>query len=175
MKKILGIITALALIVITVGSAPTVMAQCAWSGQCINNRVCVCVNETPDGRCIGFDTSETTCTGDFNFGQLDAPPGVAEYNTAAGATADQPAIIYFLSRMIRLAAIVGGVWVLINVIIAAFFYITGSGDAGAHAKVRNLLTASLVGLILIVSFYTMGAIIGLVFFGDATFILNPQL
>lgn len=131
--------------------------------------------QSPGPSSPGPSSPEPEELGEFGLGILDEPPGVVKYNTAAGATADQPAIIYFLSRMIRLAAVLGGVWVVINIIIAAFFYITGSGDAGAHTKVRNLLTSSLVGLILIVGFYTMGAIIGLIFFGDATFILNPQL
>ncbi len=119
------------------------------------------------------DRNDAGC--EFGIGQIESPPGTDVYNQAAGVSEGETAIIFFISRLIGIATVIGGIWVVINVLLAAFFYITGSGDPGTHTKVRNLLTSSLVGLILIVSFYTLGGIIGLVFFGDASYILNPTI
>ncbi len=110
-----------------------------------------------------------------NLGHIFPPPGVNQYQTEAGLPHNQPALIFFLSRMIRLITVVAGLWVIVNVVVAAFHYISGSGSAEAHAKVRNLLTMSVVGLLLIIASYTIGGILGLIFFGDATYILNPTV
>ncbi len=110
-----------------------------------------------------------------NLGHIFPPPGVNQYQAEAGLTHDQPALIFFLSRMIRLITVVVGLWVIVNITIAAFHYISGSGSAEAHAKVRNLLTMSVAGLLLIIASYTIGGILGLIFFGDATYILNPTI
>ena len=77
---------------------------------------------------------------------------------------------YFLIRAVSLVA---GVWSLGNVMFAGFTYITGKGDTAAHQKVRDYITMSAIGLMLIVASYTVGGILGLVFFGDASFLLNP--
>lgn len=112
-------------------------------------------------------------TDDFGIGTIDEPPGVAAYNQAANVGEDESALLFFVSRMIRAVAIGAGLWTLVNVGMAAFTYITGQGNANSHEKVRNLLTYSAIGMILIVSAYTIGGILGLIFFGDAAFLLNP--
>ena len=95
------------------------------------------------------------------------------YNQAAGVGADETALLFFVTRMIRAVSLVAGVWSLGNVMFAGFTYITGKGDTAAHQKVRDYITMSDIGLMLIVASYTVGGILGLVFFGDASFLLNP--
>ena len=68
-----------------------------------------------------------------------------------------------------------GLYVLYNFISAGYLYITGSGDTGSHAKVKEKLTWSVVGLAVIVLSYTIVGIIGLVFYGNAGFILSPEI
>ncbi|MDQ5950947.1 MAG: hypothetical protein QG639_224 [Patescibacteria group bacterium] len=113
---------------------------------------------------------------DLGIGTIDTPPGVAEYQAAAEAeTGADIGIIYFISNLIKIFAVVAGIWTLFNVILAGYIYITGSGDAGAHQKVQTQVTNSIIGLVLIVLSFTFGGLIGLIFFGDATFILSPRL
>lgn len=105
------------------------------------------------------------------FGTLNPPTGVAEYNATAGGIG----IILFASNMIRLATVVAGIWVLFNIISAGFIYISSSGNAQAHQQVRDKITMSVLGLIVIVSAFLIAGLLGLIFFGNAAYFLNPVL
>lgn len=107
------------------------------------------------------------------FGTIDVPEGVAKYNTAAGEGGI--GLIVFISTLIRIATILAGVWVMFNFILAGWTYITSNGEAKTHADVAQKLTFSVVGLVLIVGAYTLAALIGLILFGNASYILNPTL
>lgn len=108
------------------------------------------------------------------FGQMSPPPGVATFDTAAGGP-DAIGIVYFASNLLQVATIIAGVFVLFQLIMAGYTYITASGDSGAHNKVKDRVTMSFLGLALIVASYTIAGLIGLLFFSDASFILNPKL
>lgn len=105
------------------------------------------------------------------FGTIDAPPGVSSYDKGAGGFG----LTLFISNLIKLATIAAGLWTLLNIVLAGYEYITGSGDSGAHQKVRQKITMSIIGLAIIVFSYTLMAIIGLIFFGDAGYILSPTV
>lgn len=106
------------------------------------------------------------------FGQVSPPPGVAAYNTASGGDIG---IWVFVGTLLRVGTVIAGLWVLLNIFLAGFQYITAGGDSGAHNKVKDRITNSVIGLALIVGSYTIAGIIGLLFFGDALFILNPTI
>ncbi len=120
-------------------------------------------NEGPSGVTNSNDSSV--------FGEIKPPPGVDQYNIAA----DGIGLILFVSRVIRLLTVVAGIYVLFNVILAGYIYISSSGDSSAHQKVRDQLTFSIIGLLIIVGSYTIAGIVGLILFGDATFIINPTI
>lgn len=105
-------------------------------------------------------------------GKLIAPPGVEQY---IQKSSDDIALIFFLSNMIRVFTIVAGVFVVFNVILAAFFFLNSSGDASAYEKARIQVTQSIIGLLIIIMSYTLTGIVGLVFFGDAAIFLNPKI
>ncbi len=107
------------------------------------------------------------------FGEVTAPQGVAQYNDAAGASGI--GLILFISNMIKFGAVIAGIWVLFNFITAGYEYITSAGDTGAHKKVQEKLTTSVIGLVLIVTAYTIAGLLGLIIFGDASYILNPKI
>lgn len=109
------------------------------------------------------------------FGEIEAPAGVAELNTQAGETSNNIGLLIFVSNMIKVASIVAGIWVLFNFIFAGFTYISASGDSSAYAKIGEKLALSATGLLLIVAAYTIAGILGLLIFGDATYIINPQI
>jgi len=113
----------------------------------------------------------TLATADTVFGSVSPPPGVADYDDAAGGIG----LIPFFSNLIRIITIAGGIFVMINILYAGWIYISSSGDASAHEKVANTVTYSVIGLAIIVFSYSAAAIAGMIFFGDATFILNPTI
>lgn len=99
------------------------------------------------------------------FGQVAPPPGVAQY-ASIGA---------FITVIIRLITIVAGVWSLFNLIFAGFKYITAAGDVKSIDTAWQSIYMSMIGLIIIVSAFAIAAIVGGLFFGDATFIISPNL
>lgn len=106
------------------------------------------------------------------FGGVEAPPGVAKYNALAGGDIG---LVLFVSNVIRIITIAGGIMVMINIIMAGWIYITSQGDSSAHQKVIDTILFSVLGLAIIVASYAAAAIAGLIFFGDATYILNPYI
>ncbi len=109
------------------------------------------------------------------IGTINIPPGSDRWQAKAQAEGYNIGLIYFVSNMITLFTVVMGVWVIFNIILAGFVLFQASGDAGAFEKVRNQVTQSVIGLMLIVIAYTATGVIGLIFFGDAGIFLNPQI
>lgn len=104
------------------------------------------------------------------FGTIDKPPGVDRFGSDG-----ENGILIFISNLLQLATVIAGLWVLLNFILAGFEYISSQGDSGAHAKVREKITNSVIGLVIIAVSYTLVAVIGLILFGDAAYFLNPTL
>src|SRR5258708_24724100 len=110
------------------------------------------------------------------FGQVSPPPGVDQFNKAAGVGGVSGiGIILFISNLIKLATIIAGIWVLFNFITAGYIYITSGGDSAANNKVKDQLTSSVLGLIVIVGAYTVIALISYFLFHDPGYILNPSI
>ena len=80
--------------------------------------------------------SNTIAAADSVFGEVEAPPGVAAYDAAAGVIG----LVLFFSNLIRIITIAGGVFVMVNILYAGWIYISSSGDAGAHKKVADTVT-----------------------------------
>ncbi len=104
------------------------------------------------------------------FGTITKPPGVNRFGSNG-----EIGILVFLSNLLQLGTVIAGLWVLLNFILAGFEYISSQGDSGAHAKVREKITNSVIGLIIIAVAYTLVAVIGLILFGEAGYFLNPTL
>lgn len=81
----------------------------------------------------------------------------------------------FLSDMIVLITIVGGIWFLINILIGGFTLITSNGDSKKMAEFGTRLSMMIVGLILMVGAPLIAALIGFMVFGDTMALLNPTL
>jgi hypothetical protein len=107
------------------------------------------------------------------IGGIDAPPGVDIIS--ARPEAGEIGIFLFFSNLTLGIIILGGIWTFANIVLAAYAYITGGGNPDSHTKVRDRLSMSLIGLLLMVGAYTLTGLIGLIFFGDASYILNPTL
>ena len=124
---------------------------------------------------FNFVSPVLAAPGDELFGQIEAPQGVAQFNEQAGEGANNIGLLIFISNLIKFASVVAGIWVLFNFITAGFTYVTASGDKGAYDKIGSKLTLSVTGLVLIVGAYTIAGILGLIIFGDPTYIINPDI
>jgi len=167
MKKY--ILTIILVLVFLLGfSKKTIFAEVTCEGTCYKNSSCEAIGLQPaPGTCL--NSTSVCCT---TFGVIKPPPGVAEFNTQAEGGIG---IIIFFSNLIKLIAVVAGLWTMLNFILAGFTYITSADNPSAIEKIGSKLTLSVVGLGIIVASYTIAAIIGLLLFGDATFIINPQI
>lgn len=114
--------------------------------------------------------SPASGSGSSVFGTIQPPKGVDKYGGL-----EQGGLILFASNGIRLATTVAGVWVMLNFILAGWKYITESDSSKAASEASTMMTNSMIGLAIIVGSYTLAAIAGLVFFGDASYILNPKI
>jgi hypothetical protein len=172
MRKVFALILSLFLFLLVL-SPSVVLAQ---TGSC-SNLVCPTgSSRSPLG--VGNNTCECVpnATGgddvDGVFGTIQPPAGVAQYDASAGS--GQTGLIVFLSNIIRIGTVVAGIWAMANFILAGWSYVTSSGDPKAHTDAMAKITFSVVGIVIIVGAYTLAAIVGLVVFGDATYILNPR-
>lgn len=111
------------------------------------------------------------------FGQVTPPAGVQKYDALAQASGDAQSIglLIFLSYAVRVATIIAGIYVFINFILAGYEYITSNGDTGAHNKVKDRLTMSIIGLVIIGVSYMIVALLSLIITGEAGFFLNPTI
>ena len=112
---------------------------------------------------------------DDPIGTIMKPEAVQTFDTSGGIGEGDIGILFFVSRLFTYITILAGVWAFANLLLAGYTYITSSGNAQTHTKVRDKLTMSILGLILIVTVYTVGALLGTIFFGDATYFINPTI
>jgi len=102
------------------------------------------------------------------FGAIDSPyPAYADLQGGG--------LIAFLSNIIRLIMIAGGLFAFFNLIIAGFQYIASNGDSKNTSAAWSRIYMSLIGLVVIVSSFALAGIIGYVLFKDWTAILNPKI
>ena len=139
--------------------------ECSYTSQCVNNQSCLCISGN-----ICFLTP-SPC-GSAIIGEVEPPQGVAEYNELASG---EIGLFKFASRIINLASVIGGIIVMFNFVSAGFTYVTSAGNASAHEKVRDKITWGLVGLAIIASVYLIAAIVGILFYGDTSSVLNPSV
>ncbi len=115
------------------------------------------------------DTTTTPITGGVN------PPVALQNSNQDTGDETNIGILVFVSKLFRVATIVAGFIIVGNFIFAGFIYLSSNGDVSAHTKVADKIMWSVVGLIIIISAYTIAGLVGLVFFNDAGFVFNPKL
>ncbi len=114
--------------------------------------------------------------GEFDelIGNINPPAGVGTTNIETGGI-ENIGILLMVSRLLQIVTVVASIWVAVNLIYAAYIYLSSGGKADSHQKVNNILTMSITGLLIIVSAYTFAGLIGLIFFGDASYLINPTI
>lgn len=84
-------------------------------------------------------------------------------------------LVIFLNNALRLVFVAAGIYALGNFIVAGYGYMNSGGDPKALAAAWSRIWQTLFGLLIIVSSFMLAAVFGQLFFGDATFILNPKV
>lgn len=106
------------------------------------------------------------------FGNPSPPPGLAEYENVA--IAPSPLILFF-SNIYRLAVFGIFIYAIINLLISAIQYIGSSGNPETLKQASGRIWISFLGLIIVAVALLLAAVIGIVFFHDARFLLNPAI
>src|SRR5258708_6855480 len=102
---------------------------------------------------------------------MKAPHGVSKFSTGTNGEG----LIVFVSNLIKLVTIIAGLFGLFNIISAGYTFLGSDGNPKAAEEAGNKLFMSLIGLIIIVGSFAITAIVSLILFGDATYILNPKI
>ncbi|MDA1080001.1 MAG: hypothetical protein O2840_04925 [bacterium] len=158
-------------------ASPAQAASCSKAGECVDGKVCVQVQDSS----IFYRGSESCGSGSGQsvIGGVSPPSSIKQLNMLArirsSGSSTGIGLIIFLSRGLRLLTIVVGLFVIANVVMAAYDYIMNADSSDVLTKVKEKFTYTALGLAIIVGAYTLAAIVGLLFFGDASFILSPEL
>lgn len=109
------------------------------------------------------------------FGQVTLPEPLASGYGGAFSATGTGGIIAFVSNLIKLIMILGGIWALVNIILAGFTYITTQGNPEKIVQANQQIFMSLIGLSIMVISFILAAVIGWLLFGDASAILAPKI
>ena len=101
------------------------------------------------------------------------PPGVADYMDSSSGNV--PGLITFLSNLLRLVIVAGGIYVLLNIVLAGFGFMSAGGDPKKIADAWAKIWQSLIGLLIMAGAFVLAAIFGWLIFHDPDFILHPIL
>lgn len=151
-------------------------ATCTTVGECVDGRVCV--KDTQSNLIYKSSESCGDAVGQSVIGGVTPPKSITNLNNLARIRDGESVgigLVIFLSRVIRLITIVAGLFVIFNIVTTAYMYISESGSSDVMQKAKDKFTMIIIGLAIIVGSYALAAIIGLLFFGDAGFILSPDL
>lgn len=146
---------------------------CETVGQCINGYTC----RLYAGNVLGPSTDRCGGgEGEAILGGVKVPVGVNQYSQGVDAeNGTRIGIVNFITTMLRVFTIICGFWFMINIIYAGVLFITSSGDAAVFGKFKDSLFYSIIGLFVLAIAYMVAGLIGIIFFGDAGFIIRPTL
>jgi len=154
-------------------SGYTCSGGCTYIGQCINNKKCS-YQPIYGQKIIAPGTEEC---GSAVIGGVKPPEGVRSYNFQAvmAGNGDNIGILIFASKLLKIANIIAGLLIFTNFVSAGYAYVTSAGNTSIMAEIKDKLTFSIIGIIIIVAAYAGMAIFSYILFGDPGFLLNPDL
>jgi len=105
------------------------------------------------------------------FGPVTNPlaSGYGGVDTAGGG------LVGFISNIVKLITVAGGIFAFFNLILAGISYIGSQGDPQAIEKAQKKIYMSIVGLIIIAASFILAAIMGKILFGNYSAILSPKI
>mgnify|MGYP001048182571 CR=1 FL=1 len=107
---------------------------------------------------------------DNPFGTVNPPPGVEQFSGG-----DVSGLQVLLNIVLRTLIVGAGVYAVINLILAGFWYIGGSGDSKRIWEANNKIWHSLLGLIIAAGAFVIAGVIGKILFGDYNALLQIKI
>lgn len=112
----------------------------------------------------------------MNFLQVVGKIEIPEHlNNGYGGLESGMGLIGFISNIVKLIMVLGGIWTFFNLLIAGFIYITSGDKPDELKKANDKITMSLIGLVLLVGSVILAGIFGYILYGNPSAILNPQI
>lgn len=109
------------------------------------------------------------------FGKI-VPPKAIERLTPAGWEAGHPSgLIVLFNNVLRLLIVVGGIYALLNFILAGYAFMSANNDPKKIELAWAKIWQSMVGLLIIAVSFALAALIGKILFGSANAILEPKI
>jgi hypothetical protein len=114
------------------------------------------------------------------FGKIEPPEAIKKWIGAAGESPPgyEPAaagLILFLNALIKLLIVGGGVYALLNIILAGYGFLGAGDDPKKMGAAWAKIWQSLLGLLFIAGSFLLAAIFGYLIFGDTLAILRPTI
>lgn len=93
-------------------------------------------------------------------------PIIGSVTTPTGVSDNIQDLTPFISNLLIFAISIGGIYTLINIVIAGYKFITAGGDAQAITSAWSQIYQSIIGLAIIAGALAITAIISLIIFKD---------
>ena len=84
-------------------------------------------------------------------------------------------LIVIANLFIKITFLIAGLFSLWKFIEAGFVFINSEGDPQKVAQARDKIMMTFVGLLVMVASFALAGIVGALFFGSASAIINPSL
>ncbi len=84
-------------------------------------------------------------------------------------------LIVFFNNILRLIAVIGGLWAFFNLVLAGYGFLGAGDDPKKIEAAWGKIWQSLMGLLFIVGSFVLAGIFGYVLFGNAQAILMPAI
>src|SRR3990172_8544343 len=101
------------------------------------------------------------------LGTIDPPQNVVAYS------ADTAGLIRLISNVLKISVVAAGIFGLINLVTAGIQWAGAGGNPEIIKQASSRIWMSLLGLIIVAVAFVAAGVIGLLFFGSATAIINP--
>ncbi len=107
----------------------------------------------------------------FQFiGKITPPAAVSNFGDIQSG-----ALGKFLTLIVRTVIIVGGIYALLNLLLAGYAFISAGSDPKAIAGAWAKIWQTVLGLVVMAGAFVLAAIFGQLIFGDWSAIINPSL
>ena len=105
----------------------------------------------------------------FGLGEINPPASIGEY-----ADTPQAGLILFLNNLITLVITISGIFVLVNLIIAGYQYLSSDGDSQKVSQAGMKIINSLIGLIIVAASFVIAGLLGQILFQDPSALISPK-
>ena len=157
-------------------AAQEMVGGCTSLGQCVSNKKCIeSTRVTWEGQVRVISPTGAGC-GSSQIGGVTPPTSVRRFSAYYfGNFEGTIGLVSFMSILLNLFAVICGIWTMFNFLYSGWLLVTAQSDTKAQSEVKDRLTMTAIGLVIITSSYMVAGVIGLIFFKDPTYILNPTL